>query len=161
MNLQKYQNTLCEVSFYPSEIDASEVNAIGIAVEAGEVLGEVQKVLEGWKFDRDAYLRELNDVLLYTALFAGNNSIQFEDLDITPYPLIKRDHPPTITKRARALFRCADELLSLQERFGKSFDYSMTISSLLYGIGICAVAVNSSLEEVTEFTCMKLLRKVH
>ena len=159
MNLQEYQDKLRTLSSYPPDTDASGVNAIGVAAEAGEVLGEVQSALRGRVFNLDAYLDELGDVLAYTALFAGNASIQLGDLVIARYGLIQHDHPPTITKQARSLFHCANHLLELQGRMGESFDYSGTISCLLHAIGICAFAVNSSLEEVAEINYIKLIKK--
>jgi len=79
MTLDEYQSQAWITAIYPKE--ASIIYpAMGLANEAGEVLGKVKKKIRDGAFDREATINELGDVLWYVAVLADDLGVSLSDV---------------------------------------------------------------------------------
>ena len=69
MKMNDYQQQAVETAIYPSTAQVT-YTAMGLANEAGEVLGKVKKIIRDGTFNRDDIADELGDVLWYAAALA-------------------------------------------------------------------------------------------
>jgi len=69
MNMNDYQQQAVETAIYPSTAQVT-YSAMGLANEAGEVLGKVKKIIRDGTFNRDDIADEIGDVLWYAAALA-------------------------------------------------------------------------------------------
>lgn len=69
MKMNDYQQQAVETAIYPSTAQVT-YPAMGLANEAGEVLGKVKKIIRDGTFNRDDIADELGDVLWYAAALA-------------------------------------------------------------------------------------------
>ena len=75
LTLNLYQNKAVKTAIYPHTAQIT-YPAMGLANEAGEVLGKVKKIVRDGTFNRSDIIDELGDVLWYAAALA-------RDLDVT------------------------------------------------------------------------------
>lgn len=69
MTFDDYQAAAVRTAIYPMEAQIT-YPAMGLANEAGEVLGKVKKIIRDGTFNRDDIADELGDVLWYAAALA-------------------------------------------------------------------------------------------
>jgi len=69
LDFDNYQRQAVTTAIYPSTAQVI-YPAMGLANEAGEVLGKVKKIIRDGKFDRDDIADEIGDVLWYAAALA-------------------------------------------------------------------------------------------
>ena len=79
MLLDDYQREAKDTAIYP--VSAHVIYpAMGLANEAGEVLGKVKKMIRDGKLDREATLAEIGDVLWYVAVLADDLNTNLSDI---------------------------------------------------------------------------------
>jgi len=79
MNLNEYQKEARATAIYP--VNACVIYpAMGLANEAGEVLGKVKKMIRDGTLDKEATLKELGDVLWYVAVLADDLHTNLSDV---------------------------------------------------------------------------------
>lgn len=69
MKMNDYQQQAVETAIYPNTAQVT-YPAMGLANEAGEVLGKVKKIIRDGTFNREDIADELGDVLWYAAALA-------------------------------------------------------------------------------------------
>lgn len=69
LDFDSYQKRAVTTAIYPSTAQVI-YPAMGLANEAGEVLGKVKKIIRDGTFNRDDIADELGDVLWYAAVLA-------------------------------------------------------------------------------------------
>jgi len=69
MTFDQYQEQAVKTAIYPSSAHIT-YPAMGLANEAGEVLGKVKKFIRDGTLDREGAIAELGDVLWYAAALA-------------------------------------------------------------------------------------------
>lgn len=74
-----YQDFTDETAIYPEE-KGLEYVALGLASEAGEFAGKVKKMIRDNKYDLDAMVAELGDVLWYVARAAAELDLHLSDI---------------------------------------------------------------------------------
>lgn len=84
MSLRWYQEGIKEFAIYPGANQGGfdEVNylTLGLVSEAGEVAGKWKKLIRDGKFDEDAFLAEIGDVLWYTTMLCSSAGVSLEEL---------------------------------------------------------------------------------
>lgn len=71
MDFDSFQEQAIETAIYPQSYSII-YPAMGLANEAGEVLGKVKKLIRDGTLDRDAVIAELGDVLWYLAVLSDD-----------------------------------------------------------------------------------------
>ena len=79
MNFDDYQDAAVKTAIYPSTAQIT-YPAMGLANEAGEVLGKVKKIIRDGTFDREAIADELGDVLWYAAALARDLNVDLSTI---------------------------------------------------------------------------------
>lgn len=74
-----YQDFTDDTAIYPED-SGLEYCALGLASEAGEVAGKVKKIIRGDSVDVDTVIKELGDVLWYTARLAAELDVYLSDV---------------------------------------------------------------------------------
>lgn len=74
-----YQRQAVETAIYPSTAQVL-YPAMGLANEAGEVLGKVKKIIRDGQFNRDDIADELGDVLWYAAALARDLNVDLSTI---------------------------------------------------------------------------------
>ena len=74
-----YQEQAVETAIYPSTAQVT-YPAMGLANEAGEVLGKVKKIIRDGTFNRADIVDELGDVLWYAAALARDLNVSLSDV---------------------------------------------------------------------------------
>jgi NTP pyrophosphatase (non-canonical NTP hydrolase) len=69
MTFDQYQEQAVKTAIYPSNAHIT-YPAMGLANEAGEVLGKVKKFIRDGRLDREGAIAEIGDVLWYAAALA-------------------------------------------------------------------------------------------
>ena len=84
MNANEYQEKIKEFRVYPEAGTGSFLEMVylqmGLASEAGEVLGKFKKLIRDGQFSEEAFAAELGDVAWYLANIANVLNIPFEEL---------------------------------------------------------------------------------
>lgn len=97
LNLNDYQARAVVTAIYP-ETATITYPAMGLANEAGEVLGKVKKIVRDGTFNREDILDELGDVLWYTAALA-------RDLDSELSEVAQRNLDKLASRKERGVLR--------------------------------------------------------
>lgn len=79
MLLDDYQREAKSTAIYPASAHVI-YPAMGLANEAGEVLGKVKKMIRDGKLDREGTLAEIGDVLWYVAVLADDLGTNLSDI---------------------------------------------------------------------------------
>lgn len=79
MQMDEYQREARATAIYRADA-AIIYPAMGLANEAGEVLGKVKKKIRDGAFDREATIKELGDVLWYLAILADDLQTNLSDV---------------------------------------------------------------------------------
>ena len=97
LTLNKYQEEAVDTAIYPH---AAQITypAMGLANEAGEVLGKVKKIIRDGTFNRDDIVDELGDVLWYAAALA-------RDLNTTLSEVAERNLTKLASRKERGTLR--------------------------------------------------------
>jgi len=74
LDFDSYQRQAVTTAIYPSTAQVI-YPAMGLANEAGEVLGKVKKIIRDGTFNRDDIVDELGDVLWYAAALARDLNV--------------------------------------------------------------------------------------
>ena len=74
LDFDTYQRQAVTTAIYPSTAQVI-YPAMGLANEAGEVLGKVKKIIRDGTFNRDDIVDELGDVLWYAAALARDLNV--------------------------------------------------------------------------------------
>jgi NTP pyrophosphatase (non-canonical NTP hydrolase) len=158
MDLDQYQTQLRSLNqSIQVEGDYFEFNCIGLAEEAGEVMGKLKRALRGEGFDRKGYILELGDVLGYLALAAGAKGIEMSELfQLLPSqrPIMK-DHRLHIIANSKDLYHAANQLLQSLEQNDKTH-LKWLLSKVFASVCCCANASESGLPELVNLNLQKL-----
>jgi len=158
MDLDEYQQQLIALNkFFTIEGDPFEFNCIGLAEEAGEVMGKLKRALRGEGFDRNGYLLELGDVLGYLVLAAGAKEIEMSEIFdlVTPCSPIMEDNWLHVIAASKRLYHKVDNLLQTVDTHDKKH-ITLIMSEILYAINWCANAGSSGLSELMTLNLNKL-----
>lgn len=79
LNLNDYQAKAVVTAIYPETANIT-YPAMGLANEAGEVLGKVKKIIRDGAFSREDILDELGDVLWYAAALARDLNSELSEV---------------------------------------------------------------------------------
>ena len=79
MNFDTYQEQAVTTAIYPHSAQIT-YPAMGLANEAGEVLGKVKKIIRDGTFNREDIAAELGDVLWYAAALARDLNVSLSDV---------------------------------------------------------------------------------
>lgn len=159
MDLDKYQIKLRSLTqSIQVEGDVFEFNCIGMAEEAGEVMGKLKRALRGEGFDRNGYLLELGDVLGYLVLAAGAKEIEMKTVEklitLSPCRSLEKTFAMVITD-AKELYHAINHLLQTESTSSKTH-ITWLLSTILFSINCCALSANSNLEELMQINLQKL-----
>lgn len=85
MTFEEYQNKSKETAVYPKGKDGLVYVALGLSNEAGEVLGNLKKIIrdDNWEITderREALKKELGDVLWYISQLCTELGFSFEEI---------------------------------------------------------------------------------
>lgn len=153
MKLDDYQYELQKLTeSIEVQGDRYEFNIIGLAEEAGELMGKLKRALRGEGFNRTSYLTELGDVLGYLSLAAAARGIPFSNL--VEHLSGQSPESQTIFSHSRALYVSVAALQIHLDEDNSRVTWKM--SNLLFFIINCAEALESSLDEVMELNLAKL-----
>jgi NTP pyrophosphatase (non-canonical NTP hydrolase) len=92
-----YQNRAVKTAIYPLSAQVT-YPAMGLANEAGEVLGKVKKIIRDGTYVRDEIVDELGDVLWYAAALA-------RDLDVSLTEVAHRNLKKLEDRAARGVLK--------------------------------------------------------
>jgi NTP pyrophosphatase (non-canonical NTP hydrolase) len=115
VDLDQYQTQLRSLNqSIQVEGNYFEFNCIGLAEEAGEVMGKLKRALRGEGFDRQGYLLELGDVLAYLALAAGAKEIKMSEIEdlVVPMAAICENYDFQIKSASKNLYDSVNNLLN-------------------------------------------------
>ncbi len=79
MTFDEYQAQAVTTAIYKSEHQLT-YPAMGLANEAGEVLGKVKKIMRDGVYDRNAIAKEVGDVLWYAAALCRDLNVSMSDV---------------------------------------------------------------------------------
>lgn len=79
MTFDEYQDQAVTTAIYKSEHQLT-YPAMGLANEAGEVLGKVKKIMRDGVYDRNAIAKEVGDVLWYAAALCRDLNVSMSDV---------------------------------------------------------------------------------
>jgi NTP pyrophosphatase (non-canonical NTP hydrolase) len=158
MDLDQYQQDLISLNaFFKIEGDQFEFCCIGLAEEAGEVMGKIKRALRGEDWNRTAYLMELGDVLGYLALAAGARDVEMSKLFYLTVPAapIVADTDLHLKASSKSLYRTASDLLN-ETRMYDAEHITWLMSLVLGNLNWCIEAAGSGLTEVMQLNLQKL-----
>ena len=97
LTLNKYQEEAVRTAIYPHTAQIT-YPAMGLANEAGEVLGKIKKIVRDGTFNRCDIVDELGDVLWYAAALA-------RDLDVTLEEVAERNLTKLASRQERGTLK--------------------------------------------------------
>lgn len=154
MNLNKYQSQIVEI--WESDKSPEEellFCCVGMAEEAGECLGKIKRWMRGEGFDREGYLKELGDVLVYLAVAAQQIGVELKYAN-------NKFAKSTLVKDTICLCKRASTvpyILVTTDDFREDTDFVETTFNNVYSsLSDCAYEADSSLEEVMQLNLAKL-----
>ena len=156
MKLDEYQYELRQLTeSIEVQGDRYEFNIIGLAEEAGELMGKLKRALRGEGFDRVGYVIELSDMLGYLALAAGAREIELSDtFDSGRSPDCVEPSFDLVVECSKSLFSAINRLM--EEDLLDNARISWHLSNVLWHINDSALAVEIPLSEVMEMNLAKL-----